>query len=140
MTNDTPTAYIGATADAACLHTTPDCPQLSGAISINTTDPLTDTERSWCGACRSEARPSTYHPPETTPCPCGAGHAERVHASGNRGHVEHYYRHRGCPYGGTVVVVNGALCRRVGPVFQPARYGVGGVEAAGGAVGVSAGD
>lgn len=73
--------------------------------------------------------------PESVPCVCGSGDAEQTTQpvsepytfDASKRAIHHHYKHTGCPYGGTIVTVDGALYRRVGPVFQPARYGLGNV-------------
>lgn len=87
------------------------------------------------GSCpHHDAAPLDLPPPADlpilTPCPCGDGYAE-LRPSGKRQTTPkratvtttHHYRHEGCPYGGTVVVENGAVRRRMGPVFEPVRFG-----------------
>lgn len=69
--------------------------------------------------------------PGSIPCPCGTGEAtltrtpivEPFTFDGSKQAVHYHYRHSGCHIGGTVVVVEGAAHRRVGPLFDPGRYG-----------------
>lgn len=66
-------------------------------------------------------------------CPCGCGQAERlpvviteVYRGDRRQCIEyHNYRHSGCHIGGTIVTLEGAEYRRLGPLFDPDRYRVG---------------
>lgn len=39
--------------------------------------------------------------------------------------VYYTYRHAGCHVGGVIVTVDGEVHRRMGPLFEPGRYGVG---------------
>lgn len=80
--------------------------------------------------------------PEQVACPCGNGYAElkpeavtepvRPAGAGppTRSRTIYYYRHAGCHVGGHVVVENGTVALRGGPLFEPGRYGMGETPAA----------
>jgi len=69
--------------------------------------------------------------PETVPCPCGNGYAERkpehITEPGPRRkrRTIYHYRHTGCLIGGTIVVEFGRIVRKLGPLFDPDRFGIG---------------
>lgn len=67
--------------------------------------------------------------PQNVSCPCGNGYAEhRCTTVSNPGRrrrrLVHNYRHAGCDIGGAIVVERSFVSRRVGPLFQPGRYGI----------------
>lgn len=74
----------------------------------------------------------TADAPESVPCPCGTGEAslrertisEPYTFDASKRAVHYHYRHNGCALGGTIVPVDGAIKRRLGPVFEPERYSV----------------
>lgn len=84
--------------------------------------------------------------PETVACPCGTGYAERLPQAAsepgplNRRRVIHSYRHSGCHIGGQIVVEADFILRRVGPLFNPARFGVKPAEEAASAVAADGGE
>lgn len=86
-----------------------------------------------------EDRTPEYDAPESIPCPCGSGAAtvrtrritEPFTFDGNKTAIHYHYRHDGCPIGGTLVVVDGEVHRRHGPLFAPERYSTPGQPAAG---------
>lgn len=73
----------------------------------------------------------TDAPPETVRCPCGNGEARRLTDS-TRHTTPHgafrsetfHYRHAACHVGGAIIVMRDRALRK-GPLFHPARYGVG---------------
>jgi len=71
--------------------------------------------------------------PEAVKCPCGNGYAERrktpiTEKIASPGKAERgrritvLYRHDGCPVGGHLVVEDGDVVRRAGPLFTADRY------------------
>jgi len=71
--------------------------------------------------------------PETVECPCGNGYAERRKTPiverppttlGSRSILRKtfLYRHDGCPVGGHIVIENGEVSNRAGPLFTANRY------------------
>jgi len=65
--------------------------------------------------------------PQTVPCPCGNGYAERrpktIDEPGilNRRRITHLYRHDGCPIGGHIVVEAEYILAKHGPLFRRQR-------------------
>jgi len=68
--------------------------------------------------------------PPVVECPCGGGHAERLSSSISEPYRKNakrriqtfFYRHRGCPIGGSIVLLDGEVLRTVSPLFHPKRY------------------
>lgn len=121
-------AYVVRTEKASAIHARPDCPGLSRTDGAEATTYDADPERSLCPSCHDDRRfiASTPAVPAVVSCPCGDGVAEHVTAvstpTGTRPRLEHYYRHEGCPVGGTIVEYRGRRVREAGPLFHPDRY------------------
>lgn len=122
------TAYIAPCSDAGTLHTTTHCQKLDRAVTVRAVTATDYPDRRWCRACRDRIDAATNGPPEAVPCPCGDGQAARTaRPTPDRDRhgrpVRHYHYRHDCGLGGTLVTVDGDVTRRLGPVFDPGRYG-----------------
>lgn len=126
--------HVSTSGDRTRAHVDPHCNQLGQAAEFKTVDREEAEELGLCYYCRPTFfdREVTLPAPKRVECPCGTGYAERKQpifeplrsAERRKPSIQWNYRHTGCWIGGTIVVANGEVHHRTGPLFDPVRFGI----------------
>lgn len=123
------------------VHRDADCHALENVETLTRAAPSDVPDRKRCSYCygTDNGPDAIGEVPARVPCPCGKGDAVRTERPTadpdphGRALFHFHFRHGPCGLGGTITAIDGKIQRRLGPVFDPQRYG-------GVGVGVSASD